>query len=61
VACVACNGHGTIVDTGPPVDPETLPTERFVVTGRATARVLVSWPDGTTHTLYRTSSDPGAT
>jgi hypothetical protein len=58
--CVACNGHGTVVDTGPAVDPDTLATERFTVSGKATARVLVKWPDGTTHTLFRPpTSDPG--
>lgn len=51
--CVACNGQGVIVDSGPPVDPETMPTERFSVSGKATTRVLVRWPDGTEHTLYR--------
>lgn len=49
--CVACNGQGVVVDSGPPrVDWRT---ERFRVSGAATERVVVVWQDNTETTIYR--------
>jgi RecJ-like exonuclease len=53
LACPACRGLGTVSDSGPPIDPDAQPTERFAVTGAATQRVIVTWWCGTEHTLYR--------
>lgn len=53
VPCAGCNGQGVVTVGGPPADPETLPTERFRVSGAATQRVVIRWQDGTELTLYR--------